>query len=104
MGYWDHDYSHLPIGELTEQLEGSLFRHVDLVDDNAEYGGLLAGYHEMWAEAVAAHPDPIAALVREVEDRGGIPAWVNVFDDETGGVDLLSLLILVSLRRSTGTA
>ncbi|MBF6149607.1 MULTISPECIES: hypothetical protein [Nocardia] len=57
----------------------------------------------MWAEIVVTHPDPIAALMREAQDHGGIPAWANVFDD-TGGIDLLSLLILVSLRRPAGTA
>ena len=95
------DYSRIPIAELTAHLEDSLFRHTDIVETEPAFGGLLAELHGMWAKAIADHPDPVGALIREVEDTGGFPDFAEhqVFDDETGGIDLLSLLIFVSMRR-----
>ncbi len=95
------DYSRLPIAELTERLEDSLFHHADLVQENAAFGGLLSELHGMWSETIANYPDPVGALVREVEDTGGFPDFAEdqIFDDETGDIDIFSLLIFVSMRR-----
>jgi len=96
------DYSRLSIAELTERLEDSLLRHADLVETAPAFGGLLSELHGMWSETIAHHLDPVGALVREVENNGGFPdfAEAQVFDDDTGDIDILSLLILVSLRRT----
>ena len=96
------DYSRLPITELTAQLEDALFRHTDLVETDPEFGGLLAGIHRIWSTAVADHPDPVGALIHEVEESGGFPRFVDnqVFNDEVGGIDILSLLVVVSMRRT----
>ncbi|MGN2642424.1 hypothetical protein ACTD5D_40880 [Nocardia takedensis] len=95
------DYSRFSIAELTAHLEDSLFRHTDIVEENAAFGGLLAELHGMWAQTIADHPDPVGALIREVEDTGGFPDFAEhqIFDDETDGIDILSLLLFVSMRR-----
>lgn len=98
MGYWDHDYSHISVDELTRHLEESLFGHTERAADDPAYGGLLAEIHQQWCETIAAHPDPVAALLREVEEFGGIPRGVEVFD-EHGHIDLVSLLCVISMLR-----
>ncbi|WP_063043732.1 hypothetical protein [Nocardia pseudovaccinii] len=95
------DYSRIPIAYLTAQLEDSLFRHTDIVETDPRFGGLLAHLHGLWFETIANHPDPVGALIREVEDNGGFPDFAahQIFGDEAGGIDLLSLLIFVNMRR-----
>lgn len=99
MGYWDHDYSHLSVDALTRHLEQSLFEHAAMVADDPNIGGLLAEVHRKWSETAAVHADPVAALLRDAEEFGGVPAGIDVFDQVSGDIDLVSLVVVVNMLR-----
>ena len=58
------------VEELTVDLNRALFDIQERVGDDSGGDGrtarTLAGLHEIWMEAVAAHPDPLAAVHEEV--------------------------------------
>ncbi|MGW5384019.1 hypothetical protein [Nocardia sp. NPDC003963] len=99
VGYWDHDYSHLSVDSLTRHLEHALFDLIGKVADDPGFGDLLADIYRRWSETIAEHPDPVAALLREAEELGGIPRGIEVFDEASGDIDLVSLLVVVNMLR-----
>lgn len=97
------DYS---VDALTETLTSKLFEIQEVMEKqpapaSRRAAETLAGLQEMWAEAVAAHPDPVAALRQEA--TATLPLG-NPFRPQPGvDVPLPNLLMMVRLGRGEDT-
>ena len=72
MESFDHDYSQVPITELTARLDNWQAKCALLAQDFPMIKPALTEWREIWSEAVAASPDPVGALRSEAADIGAI--------------------------------